>query len=815
MRSLIVSPSSATFSTSPSSSPPSLPFSHSLSSRVYIPAHVYKHPCALLLEHCTSMKELNQFLPLIIKNGLYSEHLFQTKLIGLFNKFGRPIDAARVFDPMEGKVDAVYRSMLKGYTRNSSLNEALSFFVRMKADGINHVVYDFAYLLKACADNSDVRRGREVQAQLIVNGYAEDVFITTAVVNLYAKCGLIYEAYKMFDRMPQRDLVCWNTIIAGHAQNGFAEKALGLVSRMQEEGNKPDFITIVSILPAVANTQSVWIGKSIHGYVIRAGFESMVNVLTALVDMYSKCGYFGVARLIFDHMPNRNAVSWNSMIDGYTQNGDSEQALLLFERMMDQGLKPTNVTIMHALHACADLGDINRGESVHKLADELGLSSDVSITNSLISMYCKNKRADLASKLFDKMPMKTLVSWNAMILGHAQNGNSIEALTAFYKMHEDNIRPDSFTMVGVIPALAELSVPRLAKWIHGLSVRTRLDKNDHVTTALVDMYAKCGAIRTARRLFDAIDDHPHVTTWNAMIDGYGTHGLGKEAVEVFEEMLNGPTKPNDVTFLCIISACSHSGMVDEGRRFFSMMEQDYGLTPSKDHYGAIVDLLGRAGQLSEAWGFIQSMPIEPEINVFGAMLGACKIHKNIDFGEMAAKKLFELHPNEGGYHVLLANIYAGASMWDKVSEVRTTMKRKGLLKTPGCSLVDVQNEVHTFYSGSTNHPQSSMVYAYLGKLIDRIKVLGYLPDTNQIHDVEEDVQMQLLGTHSEKLAIAFAILNTKPGSTIHIRKNLRVCTDCHNATKYISLDTGREIIVRDMHRFHHFKNGECSCGDYW
>ncbi|KAK4411161.1 Pentatricopeptide repeat-containing protein, chloroplastic [Sesamum angolense] len=328
------------------------------------------------------------------------------------------------------------------------------------------------------------------------------------------------------------------------------------------------------------------------------------------------------------------------------------------------------------------------------------------------------------------------------------------------------------------------------------------------------MYAKCGAVHTARKLFDVMDER-HVTTWNAMIDGYGTHGFGKEAVELFDEMCKGNINPNDVTFLCIISACSHSGLVREGRHYFTIMKEEYSLEPSMDHYGAVVDLLGRAGQLEEAWDFIQEMPVEPGLNVYGAMLGACKIHKNVDLGEKAADKLFDLKPDDGGYHVLLANIYAIASMWEKVAKVRTLMEKKGIQKTPGCSSVDLKNEVHTFYSGSTSHPQSEKIYAYLEKLINRIKVAGYIPDTTSIHDVEDDIQEQLLNTHSEKLAISFGLLNTSPGTTIHIRKNLRVCGDCHNATKFISLLTKREIIVRDMHRFHHFKDGICSCGDYW
>ncbi|CAI9091108.1 OLC1v1026044C1 [Oldenlandia corymbosa var. corymbosa] len=780
-----------------------------------IPLHVYKHPAAILLELCNSMKELQQFLPLIIKNGLYNEHLFQTKLVSLFCKFGSLNDALKVFQPIQEKIDLLYHTMLKGYAYHSSLASALTFYVSMMNDGVLPVVYNFTYLLKSCADNFDVVAGKQIHAQLIVNGFSSNVFAMTSVVNLYAKCGLIDDAYKMFGRMPERDLVCWNTVIAGFAQNGMPKKALKLFSEMQEvEGLCPDEVTVVSVLPACASVGSLRVGETIHGYVIRKGLISFVNVGTALVDMYAKCGLVQAGRLIFDGMNYKTVVSWNAMIDGYAQAENSEEALKLFDRMLDEKLRPSNVTLMAALHACADMGNLKRGQEIHDMINQLGLGSDVSLVNSLISMYCKCKRVDIGYELFEKLRQKTLVSWNAIILGHAQNEHVTKALALFSEMQSQNIKPDSFTMVSVITAIADLSVLRQAKWIHGLAIRNSSDRNIFVMTALVDMYSKCGAVHTARKLFDRMGEK-HVTTWNAMIDGYGTHGFGKEAVELFDEMRKTDTAPNNVTFLSIISACSHAGFMEKGREYYSMMINEYGLKPSMDHYGAMVDLLGRAGRLDDAWKFIESMPVTPGINVYGAMLGACKIHKNVDLGEKAAEKLFELGPDDGGYHVLLANLYSIASKWDKVAKVRNLMEKTGIQKTPGWSSVDLKNEIHNFYSGSISHPQSKRIYSYLEELMDKIKAAGYIPDTNSIHDVEDDVQEKLLNSHSERLAIAFALLNTSEGTPIHVRKNLRVCADCHTATKYISLVTKREIVVRDMRRFHHFKDGACSCEDYW
>ncbi|EPS57776.1 hypothetical protein M569_17040, partial [Genlisea aurea] len=770
------------------------------SPKTHIPAGVSKHPAAILLQLCSSMTELHQFLPLVIKSGLYDELHLQTKLVSLFCKLGSLNDAVKVFEPVEVKIDPLYHTILKGYVQQSDLNSALNFFCRMKHDGIDQVIYNYIYLLRACADNFDVERGKEIHGQLTVNGFADDLCTKTNLMNFYAKCGEIHNAYKVFERMPEKDLVSWNTVIAGFAQNGMSRKAMELFLVMQEEGHSPNLVTLVSIIPIVAFTRNLRLGRSIHAYSLRHALESHVNVATSLLDMYAKCGMIEAARLMFDEISSRSVVSWNSMIDGYAQCGYSEEALDLFRKMRDEGVEPTDVTFMGVLRACGDLCDIELGRLVHDLVVQSGLDSDSSVMNSLISMYCKCRRVDIAAELFGKLKEKTLVSWNTMILGHAQNGSAVEALRLFRRMQ---VKPDSFTFVAVITAVAESSVSMLAKWIHGLSVRAMLDRNIFVRTALIDMYAKCGSVRAARELFDATGERRGIT-WNAMIDAYGTHGLGREAAELFEEMCRGKLPPDSVTFLSVISACSHSGLVDEGLHYFNTMTEVYALEPSMDHYGAVVDLLGRAGKLEEAWDFIRKIPEEPGLNVYGAMLGACKIHKNVEFGEMAAGKLFALKPDNGGYHVLLSNIYATGSTWEKAGEIRKLMNDEGIDKIPGWSSVSMRNEVHTFYSGSTEHPKFETIYAHLEGLTRRIEAAGYVPsDTSS-------------STHSEKLAMSFALVSsTGAGEAIQVRKNLRVCWDCHEATKYISMVTGREIVVRDARRFHHFKDGVCSCGDYW
>lgn len=708
-----------------------------------------------------------------------------------------------------------HHARLRAAAARSDLPAALAAFVAMSSAGAPPVLRTFTSLLKLCAARGDLATGRAVHAQLAARGLDSEALAATALANMYAKCRRPADARRVFDRMPVRDRVAWNALVAGYARNGLARMAMEMVVRMQEEeGERPDSITLVSVLPACANARALAACREAHAFAIRSGLEELVNVATAILDAYCKCGDIRAARVVFDWMPTKNSVSWNAMIDGYAQNGDSREALALFNRMVEEGVDVTDVSVLAALQACGELGCLDEGMRVHELLVRIGLDSNVSVMNALITMYSKCKRVDLASHVFDELDRRTQVSWNAMILGCAQNGCSEDAVRLFTRMQLENVKPDSFTLVSVIPALADISDPLQARWIHGYSIRLHLDQDVYVLTALIDMYAKCGRVNIARILFNSARER-HVITWNAMIHGYGSHGFGKAAVELFEEMKSIGIVPNETTFLSVLSACSHAGLVDEGREYFTSMKEDYGLEPGMEHYGTMVDLLGRAGKLDEAWAFIQKMPMDPGLSVYGAMLGACKLHKNVELAEESAQKIFELGPQEGVYHVLLANIYANASMWKDVARVRTAMEKNGLQKTPGWSIIQLKNEIHTFYSGSTNHQQAKEIYSRLAKLIEEIKAVGYVPDTDSIHDVEDDVKAQLLNTHSEKLAIAFGLIRTAPGTTIQIKKNLRVCNDCHNATKLISLVTGREIIMRDIQRFHHFKDGKCSCGDYW
>uniref|UniRef100_A0A1D1Z605 Pentatricopeptide repeat-containing protein At2g01510, mitochondrial n=2 Tax=Anthurium amnicola TaxID=1678845 RepID=A0A1D1Z605_9ARAE len=382
-------------------------------------------------------------------------------------------------------------------------------------------------------------------------------------------------------------------------------------------------------------------------------------------------------------------------------------------------------------------------------------------------------------------------------------------------MQEGRLKPNGSSLAGILPAVAQFGSLQVGKSCHGFIIRNGLDKDEFVMTALMDMYAKSGDLSVARKLFDTMPSRS-VVSWSAMIAGYGTHGCAVESLSLFDRMLAHSIQPNYITYIGVLSACVHAGYVDKGRLYFQQMVKDHGISPRLQHYTCMVDLLGRAGLLEEAMDLIREMPAKPSPDVWGALLGACRIHGNVILGKYAADKLFELNPLDPGFYVLLSNMYAAAHMWSEVRRVRALMRDLGLRKPAGWSSIEIGSKVHSFISGDKSHSDSDEIYKRLDELTKKLKKLGYLPKTEVVlHDVEDGVKESVLSSHSEKLAMAYGLLRLTPGAPIRIMKNLRTCEDCHAFAKFVSKVSCREIVLRDAVRFHHIKHGVCTCSDYW
>lgn len=503
------------------------------------------------------------------------------------------------------------------------------------------------------------------------------------------------------------------------------------------------------------------------------------------------------------------------MIREYASQGKFCQSLALYTKMTQNRLRPDKFAFPFVLKSCAGLSDLQLGKLVHQHLVCCGCHSDLFVIAALVNMYTKCGNVEDARLVFDKMSVRDLVSWTSMISGYAHNGYNSETLSFFDLMRDSGVKPNRVSILSVLLACSNLGALRKGEWFHSFVIQTGFQSDVLVATAVMDMYAKCGSLDLAHKLFDQTEGKD-VVCWSAIIASYGVNGQGRKAIDLFDDMINAGVRPNYITFTCVLSACSHSGLLEEGKKHFELMKKDFGIVPKLNNYSCMVDLLGRAGQLSEAEKLIENMPIEPDASIWGSLLGACQIYDNLDLAERIADRIFQVDPFNAGYHVLLSNIYAAKSRWKEVEKVRLMMAKRGANKIQGFSLIEFNNAVYKFGVGDRSHPESNKIYAALEELAAAMKRLGYIPMTDFVlHDIEEEAKEEALFFHSERLAIAFGLINTAPGTTIRITKNLRICGDCHNAIKLISKIENRLIIVRDMHRFHHFKDGVCSCGDYW
>jgi pentatricopeptide repeat protein len=446
---------------------------------------------------------------------------------------------------------------------------------------------------------------------------------------------------------------------------------------------------------------------------------------------------------------------------------------------------------------------------------ECGLHRNVFVATSLVDMYAKCGSMEEARCVFDGMVEKDVVCWSAMIQGYAYNGLPREALELFFEMRKVNVRPDCFAMVGVLSSCARLGALELGNWAKGLMDDDEFLSNPVLGTSLIDFYAKCGSMEEALGVYKKMKEKDRVV-FNAVISGLSMYGHFGAAFGVFGQMGKCGIRPDENTFVGLLCACTHAGLVDDGRRYFNSMSHVFSVTPTIEHYGCMVDLLGRAGLLVEAHNLIKGMPMKANAIVWGALLGGCRLHRETQLAEHVLKQLIELEPWNSGHYVLLSNIYSASRRWDEAEKIRSTLNEKGMQKLPGYSWVEVDGVVHEFLVGDTSHPISQKIYEKLESLFKDLREAGYNPTTEFVlFDVEEEEKEHFLGCHSEKLAVAFALISTGAEDVIRVVKNLRVCGDCHEAIKLISKVTGREIVIRDNNRFHCFRDGACSCRDYW
>ncbi|KAB2080212.1 hypothetical protein ES319_A05G055900v1 [Gossypium barbadense] len=527
--------------------------------------------------------------------------------------------------------------------------------------------------------------------------------------------------------------------------------------------------------------------------ILKLGFHNNPLILTKFIAKSSDLNSIHYAHC-FLFSPHSNtdfydAFLFNTIIKAYAQSGDLKlKALWVFKLMLECQVLPNNFTYPFVLKACAGIGDLN-------LAAKEGLRL---VVNCL--MKCRKN---------DSVP------WSAMIGGYVRLGRSNDAVDLFRQMQIQGVCPDEITMVAVLCACTDLGALELGRWVESLIEKRKLNKSVELNNALIDMFAKCGDVDKALKLFRTMNERS-IVSWTSVIVGLAMHGRGLQAVSLFQEMIRDGVEPDGVVFIGLLSACSHSGFVGEGKEFFDLMKKEFAILPKIEHYGCMVDMLCRAGHVREAVEFVQKMPIEPNSIIWRTLVNACRTHSELKLGESLAKQLIQNEPTLEANYVLLSNIYAKMSHWEEKTKAREVMDKKGMRKIPGSTMIELNNKIYRFVAGDMSHNQFKEIFEMVDEMGREMKRAGYVPSTSEVMlDIDEEDKEDNLNRHSEKLAIAFALMNTPPGTPIRIVKNLRVCNDCHSATKFISKIYNREIIARDRSRFHHFKDGLCSCKDFW
>ncbi|EFJ17102.1 hypothetical protein SELMODRAFT_115259 [Selaginella moellendorffii] len=568
----------------------------------------------------------------------------------------------------------------------------------------------------------------------------------------------------------------------------------------------------LDLLLACGRSRNLGNGRRLHARIVATGHQDVMFLANHILIMYGKCGGMEDLSRAFSEMKRRNIVSWNAVISAYAQNDRSSDAIVIFLRMLLDGIQPSYVTFTSVLNAFAGPELHRWAKLVHDLALEVGFGSHPVVATALLNMYSKVGSIDRARQVFDELAIKDVVSWSNMIAAYAQTGHGTEALEMFHRMDAEGIQANVITFVAVVHACVLVARITDARTIHRRIIEAGLESNTVLGTALLNMYGKCGGLPEAKKIFDKLTERD-VVVWSAILEAYARHGHPRVALKLFTLMQQEGVRPNDVTFVGVLEACCHGGFVPEGRFHFASLVRDHELRPTAHHVHCMLDMLGRAGKLEEAESFIARMPVKEEAITWSIFLGSCRSYGDLERGKRAAEKVFEFLPHCRAGYLTLASMYTDAGMPEEAEAVARLMESRCPKKEPGSSKIVVRGRVHEFCVRSQWHPQAKEIYSYLDVLHARALELGYVPDTRPL--LLGSVERKL---HSERLALAFGAMSVpgKRNSPIHIIKNLRVCRDCHEFTKFVSRTMeGREIIVRDTSRFHLFKDGVCSCGDYW
>ncbi|CAN4085672.1 unnamed protein product [Withania somnifera] len=745
-----------------------------------------------------------------LKNGFHGHEFVETKLLQMYGKCGCFDDAVQLFDKMRERNLYSWTAVLNVYLSNGLFEEAFECFGKVHFEEFELEFFLYPVVLKICCGYGGVELGKQLHGTVIKYGFASNIYVGNALIDMYGKCGSLDIAKEVLSNMSKRDCVSWNSVITafaangmlsealdvfnkmsaedhltpnfvswsalvgGFSQNGYHEEAIEYLYKMQATGFQPNAQTLASVLPTCGRLQMLYLGKEIHGYLTRHKLMSNSFVVNGLIDVYRRCRDMKNALLVFSMYSTKNDVSYNTMLVGYFENGEISKARELFYQMEREGkcndviswnsmisgyvnnfkfnealnmfhqvmwkeeIEADSFTLGSALAACADMGLLRRGKEIHSYAIARGLQTDPFVGGALVELYSKCLDVGAAQKAFDEVDERDIPTWNALIsgyarsddrvsvectlekmkadgfdpniytwnsiiAGHVENTHNESALQLFSDIQSLGLRPDIYTIGIVLPACSRLASLDRGKKIHAYAIRFGYDSNTHIGSAVVDMYAKCGCVMHARRAYDNIKNH-NLVTENAMLTAYAMHGYGDQGIAIFRRILDNGFIPDDITF------------------FVSSFFVSYNVKPTLKHYTCMVDLLSRTGKLDEALKVINEMPLDPDTVIWGALLGGCVIHGNLEVGEIAANKLMELEPENSGNHVMVANLYASVGRWDDLAKVRQLINERKMHKNPGCSWIEDKGEIHVFVACDTSHQRTDEIHEILNILTTQIRI---------------------------------------------------------------------------------------------
>nr|XP_023904241.1 putative pentatricopeptide repeat-containing protein At3g47840 [Quercus suber]POE45599.1 putative pentatricopeptide repeat-containing protein [Quercus suber] len=630
--------------------------------------------------------------------------------------------ARRMFDKMPHRDEISWTNMISGYVNASDSCEALVLFSNMWVQpGVRMDHFVLSLALKACALNMNLYYGELLHGYSVKSSFVNSVFVGSALVDMYTKVGKIEQGCRVFDEMPVRNVVSWTAVITGLVQAGYAKEGLVYFSEMQRSKVEYDSYSFAIALKACADFGALNYGREIHTKTMKKGFNESSFVANTLATMYNKCGKLVYGMRLFEKMRTQDVVSWTTIITTLVQMGQEEHAIEAFMKMKESDVSPNEYTFAAIISGDANLAITECGEQLHAHVLRIGLVDSLSVANSIITMYSKCGQLTSASMVFHGMTRRDIVSWSTIIAAYSQGGYGEEAFEYLSWMRREGPKPNEFAFASVLSVCGSLAILEQGKQLHAHVLSIGLEHTAMIQSALINLYSKCGSIKDASKIFD-VAENEDIVSWTAMINGYAEHGCSQKAIDLFVKIHTGGLKPDSVTFIGVLTACSHAGLVDLGFHYFNLMINEYRITPSKEHYGCMIDLLCRAGRLNDAERMIRSMPFQRDDVVWSTLLRACRIHGDVDRGILAAEEILKLDPNCAGTHITLANIYASKGRLSESANVRKIMKSKGVIKEPGWSWIKVKNLLSAFVAGDRSHPQGEDIYCMLDLLASRTEI---------------------------------------------------------------------------------------------